>query len=470
MKGGFDGSADGREIPEAYSLRQRLLSGSAWAMGSRLGTAVIGLATNAILARMLSPQEFGAYFLALTIVSLGAIVGCMGLNRTAVRFVAESIGLERYDRARRAAVLILSLGMLGALGSGAVYLFVGSFVGERLFGSPALVAVTGLVAGWIALSTVQELFAETFRGFHDIRRAMLFGGVATGGNSSGILMRALMFLCLVALWLSAGRTNLTTVMLVTVGSASVIALVSGLALRTRMLSLESAGKGKDEVSLGEVFQVSTPLLVNNVVVFFLMQSDIWIVGAFGSPEEVAIYGAASRFVMLVTMPLLVVNAVLPPIIAELYARGESVRLERTMRPFATLAGIPSLMALGLFALAGGPILTLVYGDFYGGGALVLALLSLGKLAFVWSGSCGLTLQMTGHQTLMMWISILCGVLFVVGAVWAVQDYGATGVASVAAGSVVLQSLLMVLAAKKKTGIWTHASFSVAPILKILRRK
>lgn len=456
--------------PGGASLKRRLLSGGAWALGGKVGAAAIGLATNAILARMLSPQEFGAYFLALSIVSFGAIVGCQGLNKSAVRFVAESLGLGRHDRARRVVALIAGLGALGALVSGGGYLLVGGFVGERLFNSPALVAVTALIAGWIALSTMQELFAETFRGFHDIQRATIFGGVATGGNSAGLLMRLFLIAGLVVLWLSAEEASLTTVMLIIVGSASVSALISGWALRARVLSLGSGDSKGDGVALGEVLHVSAPLLVNNVTAFFLMQSDIWILGAFGSQEEVAIYGAASRFVALVTMPLMIVNAVLPPIIAELYARGERARLERTMRPFATLAGIPSLMALGLFALAGGPILGFVYGDFYSGGALVLALLSLGKLAFVWSGSCGLTLQMTGHQMLMMWISIFCGLVFVTGAVWAVQDYGATGVASVTAGSVVLQSLLMVLAAKKKTGIWTHVSFSLAPVWEAIRKR
>lgn len=451
-------------------MRSRLLSGSAWALGGKVGASVIGLATNAILARMLSPQELGAYFLALSVVSFGAIIGCLGLNRSAVRFVAEALGLEHRDRARRIVILVLGVGALGALVSGGLYLLIGPLVAERLFGSPALVAVTGLVAGWIALSTVQELFAETFRGFHDIRLATLFGGVATGGNSAGIVMRVILISALVLIWLLGGESSLTTVMLVMVGSASVSALMSALALRVRVRPVGSPRSGGGEASVRELILVSAPLFVNNVVVFFLTQSDLWIVGAFGSGEEVAIYGAASRFVALVTMPLLVVNAVLPPVIAEMYARGERQRLEGILRPFATLAGIPSVIALALFALAGGPILGLVYGEFYAGGALVLALLSLGKLAFVVSGSCGLTLQMTGNQTLIMWISILSGVLFFAGAIWAVQAYGAAGVAAVSAASVIFQSFLMVLAARWKTGIWTQVNLSVSPVLKVLNRR
>ena len=52
--------------------------------------------------------------------------------------------------------------------------------------------VTGLIAGWMAIAVVQEITAETFRGFHDIRLATLLGGLATGGKSGGVIMRVLL--------------------------------------------------------------------------------------------------------------------------------------------------------------------------------------------------------------------------------------------------------------------------------------
>jgi hypothetical protein len=45
---------------------------------------MFGIVTTGLLACMLSEQEFGAYFLALSIVSLGAVVGSLGLPNTVV--------------------------------------------------------------------------------------------------------------------------------------------------------------------------------------------------------------------------------------------------------------------------------------------------------------------------------------------------------------------------------------------------
>ncbi len=151
---------------------------------------MVGIVTNGLLMRMLpTEQERDAYVLALSIVSLGAVVGSFGLPKTVVRLVAENMGLNRSCRARRVIYTVLGLGVLGTLGVSVAYLLVGDLVGNLLH-SPALVAVTGLMAGWIAISVVQEITAETFRGFHDIRWATLLGGLATGGKSGGLVMRA----------------------------------------------------------------------------------------------------------------------------------------------------------------------------------------------------------------------------------------------------------------------------------------
>src|SRR5215203_6207277 len=137
-----------------------------------IGAATIGIVTNGVLTRLLTKQEFGVYLLAFSIISLGAVIGSLGLPKTVLRFVAESMTLDQPGRARRAIYTALGLGVLGALGTSLAYYFVvGDLVGRYLFHSTALVAVIGLMTGWMAIAAVQEIMAETFRGFHDLRMA-----------------------------------------------------------------------------------------------------------------------------------------------------------------------------------------------------------------------------------------------------------------------------------------------------------
>jgi O-antigen/teichoic acid export membrane protein len=433
---------------------------------------MVGIVTNALLARMLSPQEFGAYFLALSIVSFGAVVGSFGLPKTVVRLVAENMGLNRSGRTRRVIYTVLGLGVFGTLGVSVAYLLVGNLVGEYLFHSPLLVGITGLIAGWIAISVVQEITAETFRGFHDIRWATLLGGLATGGKSGGLIMRILLLGILILLWVKSGETDLHTVMLVCIGSGSVSVLLSGWLLWGKVSSLRSKVAEEEPVSPKEVLDDAIPFLVIALTAFVLLSSDIWILGALGSGRDVAVYGAASRLVTFVAMPLLIVNLVLPPIVAEMYAQGKTTKLERTLRTFSTLAGVPSLLVLVGFMLLGGPILGLVYGKpIYQGpeAVLVLLILSAAKLVAVWSGSCGMVLQFTGHQTSMLRVSLLTSPLFFVVAILAVRDYGPVGVACAAAATTTLQNVIMVLLAKRKTGMWTHVMF-LSPLRRVLSNR
>lgn len=79
------------------------------------------------------------------------------------------------------------------------------------------------------------------------------------------------------------------------------------------------------------------------------------------------------------------------------------------------------------------------------------------------------LQFTGHQTSMLRVSLLTSPLFFVVAILATQRYGSVGVACAAALTTTLQNVIMVLLAKRKTGMWTHVMFSLSPFRKVLSR-
>ena len=212
------------------------------------------------------------------------------------------------------------------------------------------------------------------------------------------------------------------------------------------------------LGVGEIVRVALPLSVTNLTVLVLTQADLWILGAFRSAEEVAIYGAAARAVVLVAMPLLVINTVLAPTIAEMYAQGRKRELERILRATATVAGIPAFLTLAAFILFGGPILGLVFGDYYREGATILALLSLAQLVNVWSGAGSAALAFTGHQATMMALAVAGGLITVTAGLAAVGPYGATGVAGAAAAGISAYNTVLWLVAKRKTGMWTHVGF------------
>jgi O-antigen/teichoic acid export membrane protein len=449
------------------SLKRRLLSGGAWALCSKTMTALVFLAIDALLARFLTPEDLGIYYLAFSIVVVSTALAELGLGRAAVRLLGENFGLYEPRRVWHIIRTVLLLGLVGASSTAIIYFFLGGALAKYAFNVPGLAAVTGLMAGWMITITLKRILTEIFRGLHDIRLASIFGISAEGLISGSFLLLGLGIL----FWMKEVTLNMVILLIVISGLCSIF--IAGWALYRKMKHLPRLGAESDDpmnrLGVGDIVRLALPMLVISMANLALTtQADVWILGMFRPQGDLAIYGAAARLMMLISIPLMMVNSVVPPIIAELNAQGKKNNLERMLRTTATVAGLPSLLMLVGLIFCAGSILSLIYGEYYKGGAMVLALLGLGQVVNVWAGSCGLTLMMAGHQSTMMWISILLSGISIGVGILAASHFGIVGMAMVSAGRLICQNLLMLVFARKRVGVWTHAYLAPAQLVRLIK--
>jgi len=155
----------------------RLLSGSVWAFAGRgVGTG-LALLINAFLARLLTPDQLGAYFLAFSVVTVLVLAAQLGGKPTMVRLVAASRATDRDGRARAAAGRVVLLGLLGSVAVGMLWWLLGGELAGRLFESEDIAGVSGLIAIWVGVLALAELHNEGHRALADIRAAVLLGWV-----------------------------------------------------------------------------------------------------------------------------------------------------------------------------------------------------------------------------------------------------------------------------------------------------
>ncbi len=429
-------------------LLRRLLHGSFWATSEKIVSTLLGLSLYYLLSRLLPPREMGAYFLIMSVVMLAAIVAQLGLNQTIVRLIAESMGSQQPERASATIRKVFLYALVGAvLVFGIMVTGAGRWLALEVFNSQPMADAIVLAAVLVILVTFESLLAETFRGFHDIRFAGMFGGLFSTATS---------ILLFFILWKTYGSSNLTQILIISIAGGIASNAVAGFLLKRKV----SAHSAKAAPVIGKkILAIAWPILITNLTLFVLNQMSLWVVGAFQPEKEVAVYGAALRFALLLEKPLLIANAFLPPIIAEMYSQGKIVELERIMRSITAFISIPALILLLGFTCCGQSLLGFIFGDFYEQGITLLILLSFGQFINVWSGSCGITLIMTGNQKYMMTISVCCGLIGTAGAVLLVGDYGSIGVASAFTASLVLQNLLMIYFVWKKVGILSFANYS-----------
>jgi O-antigen/teichoic acid export membrane protein len=184
--------------------------------------------------------------------------------------------------------------------------------------------------------------------------------------------------------------------------------------------------------------------------------DLWILGVLSRTEQVAEYGAATRLAVLLSVPLLIVNSVIPPLLARLKAESNPLAMQSLLQGTASIAAIPTIVLLFVVSVWGKEIMVLFFGSDYRAGGAVLMVLSLGHLVNVLTGSCGYALIITGNQQLVMGISILATALMLFGGLYFGSRLGALGIAFAFAGSMTVQNILMWTGVRWKCGVWTHA--------------
>jgi O-antigen/teichoic acid export membrane protein len=430
-------------------MRKRLLQGGLWAIISRVVGIGLSLVLNVLLARMLAPNEMGAYFLALSVMSLAISLGQMGLLQVVVRLVAEAMSIELFGRARQTVYRSILLSLIG--GAGVALLFysgLGNFIALHILHSTEIASVIGLLSLSIVVWGLLGVLAEANRGFHDIRGASLIGGLLHPILFVGILL---------FMWVELGHTsNLRHILIAYLISSVGALLIASVYLQNR---LSKIGKAGGSAAYGELLSIGWPLCLIQLAMFASTQADLWIVGSFLTKEDVAIYGAMQKILLLMTMTHTLVVAVVQSTVAELYAKGEIQKLQRVVQGAAFWACVPAGLLLVVFVFFGRDILQIVFGQFYRQAYWPLLVLGAGQFASMLLGTAGMVLTMTGHQKPLMLVIITTSVITIVVAALCAKPFGVVGVAAAWGGGAVVYGVITWWLASKLIGVKTHAKFA-----------
>jgi len=439
------------------SLKSRFVSGGSWALAGKITSSAATLGVNILLARLLSPEDMGAFFLAFSIVSIFTIIAQWGLGRGIVKLVASELAVGNTGRARSA---ILSSFIITACISFVVVVLLNTLAGEwflsKLSGTNSLAAVSGMLGLWVFVLALQGIASESFRGYHDIRMATIFGGMLTA------IVAMLLYL---SVWLKSGRFELVDAVQLMAFATAVSLLIAGFFLSKKIAAKEHGAVNREQVK--KVFRFGLPLMLTNLSLFATLEFHIWILAYYQPETEVALYGAALRLVLLLAIPLTIINAVIPPMVADMYSLKQYKRVQNLLQQTATIIGIPAFIVFLAIIFYGDELLGLVYGAAYTQAYIAFVILAVGQLINVFTGSPGILLTMSGHERVVFKTALYSSVLGLVVSFVGVQIYGAAGAALGYAVGVIVNNLGMWLYSYNKLSIRTHGSLAI--LRKIIRR-
>lgn len=426
---------------------------SAVAIAARAITMLLGLSAMALLSRLLHVEALAAYWIAVSALGLVVLVAQTGIGQVSISQVSQAIAQRDHERARVIGSNALAVATLAGAASGLV---AAALLGLGISGdgrpSPAaslwLIVAGGIVCP-MAMQAVDTLRSQ--------QRLSLSSWLAAQPASGGVVPSTVL---LVGLGVVGAGTTLQVSPL-TWASAMFVAgwlamlLIAGQRLR-RPRELAPALAALSPPRMRALLVASAPVVGGGVAMFVITQADLWFVYRQLGAAETASYGIAASFVKYVSAANVMLGALLPGLVGQLWASRDQARLAgllvRLARIGAAVAGGITLLLL----VIGKPLLAWLVGPDYVTAWAPLLALSAGHLMNALLGYSQVLLVTAGATRPILIAGIAACVTTLVGLALATPRWGTIGAALASSAGVVVYNAITCAACVRLTGIHCHA--------------
>lgn len=412
-----------------------ILSKGAIAFLLKIIGAGLAFGFHVAVARMLGAEGAGIYFLALTIITLMAVVARLGMDNSVTRFVAAHASINEWSAVkgvfRHAITLTLGLATLLALGTYAL----APPLAQHVFTEPQLAQPLALMALAIVPLAAMTIFARALQGLKNVRDSMLAQSVLTPG------IAALLVIILAPTFGVPGAA------MAYLGAVSLSLLYCAVQWHR---SSEPHRTTPPAFSRRELLTSSMPLLGAMLTQQLTLALPILLLGVWASSADVGLYSAANRTAAMVSLVLVAANSIIAPKMAAIYKSGDMEALGKVARQSAMMLTAMALPALLLFLLAPRWVMSL-FGPQFADAWLILVILAIGQLVNVMTGSVGYLLMMTGHEKQFMTANLLALTVCAVGSIALIPSMGGIGAALSSAAALAFVNIMRISFVKKRFG-------------------
>ena len=384
----------------------------------------LGFGYNILLARLLGAEGVGVYYLALSVTTIGVIIGQVGLGSVLLRFTAANVALQNWEKVAG----IYRNGILMAAGTSItvsmIVFGVAPWLANTFYSEPALARPLQVMAFAIFPMSLLLLHAELLKGLRKIRPAILI-------NSVGVpLFNIPLFILINA---KLGVLGAATAYVISTGLVFFI----GIKLWSHSTPQIRGVRGHFDTRVLVV--TGFPLFVIAIMNLVMDQINLILLGVWTNSETVGIYGIALRTAVLTSFILFAVNSVVAPKFAALYAQENYEALATLARNIVRISSLVALFFVSPFILAPSWILG-VFGSEFAEGTTILPILAIGQFINVITGPVGLLLTMTGYEKVQRNNVILSACLDIFLCLILIPSYGAAGAAIAASLSLIFKNI------------------------------
>jgi O-antigen/teichoic acid export membrane protein len=425
-------SAVGHRTPGSDAPR-RVAGGAMLALAGNGVSFLMTTAYQIAVARSLGTAGFGVLLLSLAISTLLAEACDLGLDYGVLRFGAIAHGAADPGRFRSVA----RRGLLGAFTAGicaSALLAGGATLVAAAFGEPGMVQVLGPLALAIPFTATAEVARSCLRAM---------GRAAPSVASDSLIAPAVrLAAAVVALRIAADPRHVAIAYAVT----EALVFVATLGMLLRLLP----GGGRPARPSG-LYRYSLPMSLNRLLLYTNNQTEVLVLGLLEPAGPVGVFGVARRLSMVLASLLTSMSVLLIPMVADLHHRRETAELDRLFRAatrWLFTIGFPLCLVEILF----GRDLLSLFGPGFPSGATALAILALGQLVNVSTGTVAGVLAIIGRTRLSVLDSVLFLGLSAVLDLLLIPRWSILGAAIANASAVAAVNLLRIVQIRRTLGI------------------
>lgn len=398
--------------------------------------AILVFLLAVFFARTLSVEDYGLFSLGFTMVTLVSVLVRCGLDN----IVLKQVAANHLDcRELSNGYIYCSLRVvcfMSVLAFLVLYLSSG-IISEVFFDKPKLNDVIVLLSWLVVPMSLSFILSEVNKALGRAERAAFY---------QALLPHFVSLLLFLVLW-SCDSISIESVIYAILIGFCVSAITLLASVKKYAFEIE-----KIKISFFELLSQGFPMLLLSVGATVMSLSDTIISGLFLSSEEVGLYYAASRVVLVTTLVLVAMNSVTAPLYARYYKEGDLVALEKLAKRSSMVLWGVMVLPTCVFMFYSEWVMSF-FGEYYIQGGPLLIVLCFGQLINVGSGSVGCLLTMTGNEKAMRDIILISAFMNILLSLVLVQALGVLGVAYATSISVIIWNFWAVVVVKKKLGFW-----------------
>jgi len=395
----MDMDVHGGRSKTVTGLRRRTISGISWSTVSQLGRQGTLLATTVVMARLLSPSDFGLIGMALVITGFVGIFRDLGTS-------AAIIQRKHVSPRLLSSIFWINVGF-GALAT--LVLFLLAPLGGMLYEEPRVVAVLKVLSFGFFLS-----------GFGVLHQALL--------------ERALLFRPLARLEIAAVLAGALVGVALALAGAGVWSLVfqslTMVGLSTMLLWFSNSWRPQWTLNWGELKAVgrfSLPLTGFSIFNYFARNADYFLIGRYLGAQDLGYYTLAYRMLLFPVQNIgAVIARVMYPVFASIQADNRRIA-SSYLRMANAIALFSFPLMLGALALAE-PLVLTAFGEQWQPAILIIMILAPVGLVQSLGTTVGSIFQAKGRTDWMFWWGIGSGTVavlaFAIGLRWGIAGVAA----------------------------------------------